>query len=59
LKTTGCPLPILNFSVDVNVLGEHATSVFRTEVRMHVHVLLASYLMLRGTQIFQIAISKF
>jgi len=56
----GCPLPILNFSLDVNVLGEHAALVFRTEVRMHVHVLLTSYLMLRVAQIFQTgAISKF
>jgi hypothetical protein len=56
----GCPQPILNFSVDVNVLGEHAASVFRIEVRIHVHVLLASYLMLRGAQIFQTGvISKF
>ena len=46
-----CPVPILNFSVDVNVLGEHAASVFRIEVRMH--VLPASYLMLGDTQIFQ------
>jgi len=56
----GCPLPILNFAVDVNVLREHAALVFRTEVRTHVHVLLTSYLMLRGAQIFQTgAISKF
>jgi hypothetical protein len=54
----GCLLPKLNFSVDVNVVGEHAASVFRIEVR--VHVLLSSYLMLRGAHIFQTgAISEF